>query len=152
EENQNTAPQRISARWRSVYMENIIRCIGVAAKQRARGPQKKILVAGLLDRSSFQAPTVDKAAEKSVPNCFPWDAFSSEYLAEVGEFQADHLKSEAMGLDIMSEEMVRKSGANANAPALNNHPPPGDSRSAAGPSSERLRITSPSGGEVPISD
>ncbi|KNZ63137.1 uncharacterized protein VP01_11830g1 [Puccinia sorghi] len=109
-------------------------------------------VAGLLDRSSFRAPTVDKSAEQLVPNCFPWDAFSGEYLADVGEFQADHLTSEAMGLDVMSEEMVRKSGAIANAPALNNHPPPGDSSSAAGPSSERLRITGLSGGEVPMSD
>ncbi|KNZ48599.1 uncharacterized protein VP01_5546g2, partial [Puccinia sorghi] len=74
EENQNTAPQRISARWRSVYMENNIRCIDVPAKQRAKGPQKKISVAGLLDCSSFRAPTFNKAAQQLVPNCFPRDA------------------------------------------------------------------------------
>ncbi|KNZ60498.1 uncharacterized protein VP01_15455g1, partial [Puccinia sorghi] len=122
------------------------------AKQRARGPQKKISVAGLLDCSSFRAPTVDEAAEQLVLNRFPWDAFSGEYLGEVGEFQADHLTSEAMGLDVMSDEMVQKSGAIANTPALNNHPPPGDSSSAAGPSCERLRITGPLSGEVPMSD
>ncbi|KNZ48598.1 uncharacterized protein VP01_5546g1, partial [Puccinia sorghi] len=117
EENQNTAPQRISARWRSVYMENNIRCIDVPAKQRAKGPQKKISVAGLLDCSSFRAPTFNKAAQQLVPNCFPRDASVA-----------------TMGLDVMSEEMVQKSGAIANAPALNNHPPPGDSSSATGPS------------------
>ncbi|KNZ44562.1 uncharacterized protein VP01_9030g1, partial [Puccinia sorghi] len=126
EENQNTAPQRIRK----------------MMAQRIYGKYYSI----------FRAPTVDEAAEQLVPNCFPWDAFSGKYLAEVREFQAEHLTSEAMGLDFMSEEMVQKSGAIDNAPALNNHPPPGDSSSASGPSSERLKITGPSSGEVPMSD
>jgi len=133
-------------------MENIIRCLDIAAKQRARSPQKKMSVAGLLDHLSFRVPTVEEAAAQSVPNRFPWDTFSPKYLTQVGEFQADHLSSKAMGLDAMSKEMVRKLGAIANSPELNNHPPAGGSSAVAGPSSVRAEEAGPSGGEVAMLD
>ncbi|OAV87420.1 hypothetical protein PTTG_03317 [Puccinia triticina 1-1 BBBD Race 1] len=109
EENPETLPRRIAAHWRSTEMEDIIRCIDHAALQRAKTTQKKMSVKGLLDRKDTRVPTSQERIDQTVPNRFPADAYRSSYLQEVGQFQAEHMTSERMGLDNLAKEMIRKS-------------------------------------------
>ena len=98
-------------------MDNIIRCIDHAALQRAKTPQKKMSVKGLLDRKATRVPTSQERIEQNVPNRFPLDAYGPAYLREVGEFQAEHLASEQMELDKLASEMMQKSFGGSNRPS-----------------------------------
>ncbi|KAI9616320.1 hypothetical protein KEM48_005236 [Puccinia striiformis f. sp. tritici PST-130] len=71
EDDANTLPRRISAHWRSPGMENIVRSLDHVAWKRAKSPQKKMSVRGLLDRKDVRAPTAEELKEQPVPARFP---------------------------------------------------------------------------------
>ncbi|OAV86563.1 hypothetical protein PTTG_10153 [Puccinia triticina 1-1 BBBD Race 1] len=109
EDNANTLPQRISAHWRSPAMENIICSVDHVALKRAKTTQKKLSVKGLLARKDTRAPTAEEQIDQAIPTRFPQDAYDSNYLREEGDFQAEHLTSDAMDIDNLAKEMVEKS-------------------------------------------
>ncbi|KAI9620137.1 hypothetical protein KEM48_008294 [Puccinia striiformis f. sp. tritici PST-130] len=80
EDDANTLPRRISAHWRSPGMENIVRSLDHVAWKRAKSPQKKMSVRGLLDRKDVRAPTAEERKEQPVPARFPRDAYHTNYL------------------------------------------------------------------------
>ncbi|OAV87443.1 hypothetical protein PTTG_29430 [Puccinia triticina 1-1 BBBD Race 1] len=109
EDDANTLPRRISAHWRSPAMENIIRSVDHVALKRAKTTQKKLSVKGLLARKDTRAPTAEEQIDQAIPTRFPRDAYDPNYLREEGDFQAEHLTSEAMDIDNLAKEMVAKS-------------------------------------------
>ncbi|POW22941.1 hypothetical protein PSHT_00693 [Puccinia striiformis] len=104
----NTLPRRIGAHWRSPGMENIVRSLDHVALKRAKTTQKKMSVRGLLDRKDVRAPTAEERNGQPVPAQFPRDAYDTSYLQEEGEFQADHITTEAMDIEALGTEMIRK--------------------------------------------
>ena len=109
EEDANSLPRRITAYWRSAAMEDIVQSIDHTALLRAKTAQKKMSVRGLLARQGSRAASSEERELQDVPSRFPKDAYSPKYLAEVGEFQAEHLASEEMQLDDLAKEMTKKS-------------------------------------------
>ncbi|KNZ49350.1 uncharacterized protein VP01_5070g2 [Puccinia sorghi] len=107
-ESPNALPQRIKTIWRSDFAKNIIRCLDRVALHRAKMPQKKMSVRGLLERDSTRDRTEEEAEVQLVPQRFPRDGYSPKYLEAVGDFQAEHLSSEAMGLKDLLTKMVSK--------------------------------------------
>ncbi|KNZ60147.1 uncharacterized protein VP01_1604g8 [Puccinia sorghi] len=87
-------------------MEKVIRCVDQAAFLRAKTPQKKMYLRGLLEHNNTQDPTNEEAEAQTVPQRFPQDGYSPKYLKAVGDFHAEHLSSEAMGLEDLCTEMV----------------------------------------------
>ncbi|KNZ50163.1 uncharacterized protein VP01_4570g1, partial [Puccinia sorghi] len=104
----NALPQRIQTIWQSDFAKNIIRCLDQVALHRAKTPQKKMSVRGLLERDGTRDPTEEEAEVQLVPQRFPRDGYSPKYLEDVGDFQAEHLISEAMWLKDLSTKMVLK--------------------------------------------
>ncbi|OAV92206.1 hypothetical protein PTTG_03280 [Puccinia triticina 1-1 BBBD Race 1] len=144
EDDANSLPRQITAYWRSAQLEKIIRCIDRAALQRAKTPQKKMLVKGLLDRKDTRSPTAEERIEQTVPNCFPRNTYGDNYLQEVGEFQAEHIASEHMELDPLATEMLAKSSG-----ASNSRPPVQGSSHSTGPQQAALAASNQAGSSGP---
>ncbi|KAI9608605.1 hypothetical protein H4Q26_004790 [Puccinia striiformis f. sp. tritici PST-130] len=158
EDDANTLPRRISAHWRSPGMENIVRSLDHVAWKRAKSPQKKMSVRGLLDRKDVRAPTAEELKEQPVPARFPRDAYHTNYLLEEGEFQADHLTTEPQDIDNLGKEMVRKAFG-AGSPAVNGSsgptgpPPPATHTTTHQQTAPAHSSTAgPSGSEVQMSE
>ncbi|KAI7933997.1 hypothetical protein MJO28_017330 [Puccinia striiformis f. sp. tritici] len=158
EDDANTLPRRISAHWRSPGMENIVRSLDHVAWKRAKSPQKKMSVRGLLDRKDVRAPTAEERKEQPVPARFPRDAYHTNYLLEEGEFQADHLTTEPQDIDNLGKEMVRKAFG-AGSPAVNGlsgptgPPPPATHTTTHQQTAPAHSSTAgPSGSEVQMSE
>ncbi|KAI7943750.1 hypothetical protein MJO28_011278 [Puccinia striiformis f. sp. tritici] len=144
EDDANTLPRRIRAHWRSPGMENIVQSLDQVALKRAKSAQKKMSVRGLLDQKDVRAPTAEEQKDKPVPARFPQDAYDTNYLLEEGEFQAEHLTTEAMDIEDLGKEMLGKAfGAGYRSPADNGsarppapeqtRPAPGNAAGPAGP-------------------
>ncbi|POW02132.1 hypothetical protein PSTT_11956 [Puccinia striiformis] len=91
-----------------------------------------------------RSPTAEEQKDKPVPARFPRDAYDTDYLLEEGEFQAEHLTTEAMDI----EDLGKAFGAGYRSPA--------DNGSARPPASEQTRpapgnAAGPAGPEVQMS-
>ncbi|POV96521.1 hypothetical protein PSTT_15603 [Puccinia striiformis] len=96
-----------------------VRSLDQVALKRAKSAQKKMSVRGLLDRKDVRAPTAEEQKDKPVPARFPQDAYDTNYLLEEGEFQAEHLTTEAMDIEDLGKEMLGKAfGAGYRSPAI----------------------------------
>ncbi|KNZ50255.1 uncharacterized protein VP01_4522g1, partial [Puccinia sorghi] len=78
------------------------------ALHRAKTPQNKMSVRGLLERDGTRDTTEEETEVQPGPQRFSQDGYSPKYLEDVGYFQAEHLTSEAVGLKDLSTEMVSK--------------------------------------------
>ncbi|KAI9619403.1 hypothetical protein KEM48_006317 [Puccinia striiformis f. sp. tritici PST-130] len=159
EDDANTLPRRIGAHWRSPGMENIVRSLDHVALKRAKTTQKKMSVRGLLDRKDVRAPTAEERNGQPVPAQFPRDAYDTSYLQEEGEFQADHITTEAMDIEALGTEMIRKAfGAGHRSPAQNGsthptgpQPPAPLTTTPHQPTTAAGHTAGPSGSEVQMS-
>ncbi|POW01071.1 hypothetical protein PSHT_12685 [Puccinia striiformis] len=61
-----------------------------------------------------RSPTAEEQKDKPVPARFPRDAYDTDYLLEEGEFQAEHLTTEAMDI----EDLGKAFGAGYRSPAI----------------------------------
>ncbi|POW15880.1 hypothetical protein PSTT_01718 [Puccinia striiformis] len=155
----NTLPRQIGAHWRSPGMENIVRSLDHVALKRAKTTQKKMSVRGLLDRKDVRAPTAEERNGQPVPAQFPRDAYDTSYLQEEGEFQADHITTEAMDIEALGTEMIRKAfGAGHCSPAQNGsthptgpQPPAPLTTTPHQPTTAAGHTAGPSGSEVQMS-